>query len=146
MTPAHPDEKEPLVAGYYAVRYRRPGSGVAVTHLGAYSANEAGERVRRETFGEATIVSTSAIGDLEPVTCTYEGGEGAVYPEGPWVFMDYVDKWAPVIACDVHGHPAHPCVYESSDPSQPGPERYCGPCMALPEPLTPPGNTRGDEG
>lgn len=130
-------EGEALVSGYYVVSYAYPGSvfEAVTTHLGAYSEEDAADRVRGSIVGhEVTILRVALLGDPEPVTCTYEGGEGAVYPEGPWVFMDWLDKWAPLLVCDVHGHPAHGCVYESSDPTQPGPEHYTGPCQYHPDP------------
>lgn len=132
-------------SGYYQVRYTYPGSSCEATtmFLGAYSPDEAGQRVKHSVVGKAvTILSVTQLGASEQVTCTYEGGEGAVYPEGPWVFMEWEDKWAPLITCDVHGHPAHPCVYDS-DPED---RHYSGPCRYHPDPYVPPSPTRASHG
>lgn len=123
-------------SGHYRVRYTYPGSifEAVSTDLGAYSASEAGERVRASVYGkDVTILDVTRLGDPEPVACTYNGGPAAVYPEGPWVFMGWVDRHAPLLVCDVHGHPAHPNVYESE--TEPG--HYAGPCQHHPEPFRP---------
>jgi hypothetical protein len=59
-----------------------------------------------------------------PVECTWEGTDKYGDPTSPWVFRDDVDTTAPILECDVHGHPAQWVVYESSDT---GP--FVGPCQ-----------------
>lgn len=127
-----------IASGDYRVRYTYPGSifETVETDLSAYSEDEAAERVRASVCGkDVTILGVVQLGDSVPLACTYNGGEGAVYPEGPWVFMDCEDRFGPIIVCDVHGHPAHPCVYDS-DPSD---RHYEGPCRFHPEPFNPSG-------
>jgi hypothetical protein len=68
-------------------------------------------------------VAVAATGRVEPITCTYNGTDKYGDPTSPWVFRDDIDRWAPILECDVHGLPAQWPVYNSSDF---GP--YSGPC------------------
>lgn len=127
-------EVETLVSGYYAVDYTYDRSifEKVSTHVAAYSAEDAAERVLLSISaneGAKVLDARLLFGGSEPVTCTYNGGEGAVYPEGPWVAMEIDDIFTMVVVCDVHGYPAHGSVY-STDPECLG--RYSGPCSFHP--------------
>lgn len=106
------------------------------TDIDAYSGEDAAARVLRQIAlnDGGRVLDVRPLGQPTPVECTFRGGLGAVYPEGPWVFLDWVDLRGPVIVCDFHGEPAHPHVYDSHDLHDTGPVAYTGVCEHFPDP------------
>lgn len=101
-------------------------------YIGAYSPEDAERRIRdRLRTYTVTFHEITQCGKAEPVTCTYRGPEGG---DGAWQFLDHVDRYGPVLVCDVHDFPANPCVYDSDRDVDPWVrDRFSGPCQLFPD-------------